>query len=848
MTENRLVLMAPLSGVMMPLEQVPDPVFAQKLVGDGVSIDPTSQDLLAPCDGQIVQIHACGHALTLQTEQGIEIMMHIGLDTVHLKGKGFTPKVKNGDQVKTGDILITFDADEVARKARSLLTQILVTTPERIASWKRNTGVFEAGRRPLLEVTLQSSAAAATTGEGRLLTSEAVVISNPTGLHARPAAVLVQLARRFKADIRLRKGDAQANARSVVSIMALDVRHGDKVLVTAQGADAEQALALIVPELKNGLGEGAATVGAPPSAPAERAAQPVSPPVRAKSDDPNVLVGVSASPGLAVGRIFRLQHQEIAVAEQGDTPEVERRRLGEALEQAKLQLTSLHDRLAQTADAGKAAIFAAHQELLEDPDVLELAESAIAKGKSAAFAWNKAYAVQADRLATMKNELLAARANDLRDVGRRVLRILTGTTEEKRSFPAETILVAEDLTPSDTANLDRARVLGFCTVAGGSTSHVAILARSLGIPAIAGIEPRVLETVDQTPAVLDGSKGILRLHPSEEEMTRVRKQQQEQAAQREIELKSAAEPAVTRDGHRVLVTANVGGLADAEQSVKLGGEGVGLLRSEFLFIDRNSPPDENEQAQTYQNMAKALGTERTLVIRTLDVGGDKPLTYLPIPREDNPFLGERGIRVSLDRPEIFRTQLRAILRASVGHRIHVMFPMIASVAEWRAARGLLEAEARALGVPVVPAGIMVEVPSAALLAEHFAAEADFFSLGTNDLTQYTLAMDRGHPKLAPHIDGLHPAVLRLIKATVDGGRDRKRSVSVCGGLAGDARAVPVLIGLGVDKLSVSVPSIPTVKAQIRRLTLEGCRTLAQKALGAADAVQVRQLVDEAMKA
>jgi len=846
-TENRLVLMAPLSGVMMPLEQVPDPVFAQKLVGDGVSIDPTSQDLLAPCDGRVIQIHACGHALTLQTEQGLEIMMHIGLDTVHLKGKGFAPKVKAGDQVKTGQLLITFDADAVARQARSLLTQILVTTPERVGSWKRNTGLFEAGRQPLLELVLQGAGATAdSAGEGRLLTSEAVVVPNPTGLHARPAAVLVQLARRFKADIRLRKGEGAANARSVVSIMALDVRHGDKILLTAQGVDAEQALALIVPELKNGLGEtGSAPVQ---EATGGKSAQVAAPPVRPRSEDPHVLVGVSASPGLAVGSIYRLRHQEIAVVEDGDSPEAERVRLREALEQAKLQLTSLHDRLAMTADAGKAAIFAAHQELLEDPDVLELAESAMAKGKSAAFAWSKAFAVQADRLAAMKNELLAARANDLRDVGRRVLRLITGTTEEKRSFPAETILVAEDLTPSDTANLDRAKVLGFCTVAGGSTSHVAILARSLGIPAIAGIEPRVLETADQTPAVLDGTRGVLRLHPSNEEMTRVKKQQAELAAQREVEIRSAAEPAITTDGHRVAVVANIGGQADSEQSVKLGGEGVGLLRSEFLFIDRNSPPNEDEQTQTYQNMARALGTERTLVIRTLDVGGDKPLPYLPIPREDNPFLGERGIRVSLDRPEIFRTQLRAILRASVGYRIHVMFPMVASLAEWRAARGQLEVEARALGIPIIPAGIMVEVPAAALLAEHFADEADFFSLGTNDLTQYTLAMDRGHPKLAPHVDGLHPSVLKLIKTTIDGARPRKRSVSVCGGLAGDSRAVPVLIGLGIDKLSVSVPSIPAVKAQIRRLSLRDCQSLAQKALAAGDAAQVRSLVDDALKA
>ncbi len=857
MTRNQpqtLVLKAPMSGVLVPIELVPDPVFAQKIVGDGISIDPVDPVLKAPCDGTVTQVHSCGHAITFSPVAGLEIMMHIGIDTVHLKGDGFKPLVRAGDAIKAGQPLIEFDPDLIARRAASLLTQVLVTTPERVASMKPATGSVSSGSDIVLEIHLAEPAAVAPVAGADLaktITSEAVIVPNPTGLHARPAAVLAGLARRYKSEIRLHRGTAAANARSLVAIMGLDVRCGDKVHLTAKGPDAEAALTAILPAVRDGLGEGGgrpaqvATVVPSGTVAAPKAdARPAAP----VSGDPNRLTGVSASPGLAVGRIRKLVRSDLHIPETAEPPEIERRNLGEALEQAKQQTGALHDRLAAAADAGKAAIFAAHQELMDDPDVLDLTESAIAKGKSAAAAWNAAITVQADRLAAMSNELLAARANDLRDVGRRVLRILLGVGEEKREFPPETILVAEDLTPSDTAALDRGKVLGFATVAGGATSHVAILARSLGLPAIAAIEPRVLDVADDLPAVLDGSNGILRLNPPTAEIEKVRGEQRAAEERRRAEFAAAAEPALTRDGSKIAVVANIGGQADADESVKLGGEGVGLLRSEFLFLDRAVPPTEDEQAAAYTAMARALGQGRTLTIRTLDVGGDKPLSYLPLPREENPFLGVRGLRIALDRPDIMRPQLRAVLRAAAagGAAVQVMFPMIASLAEFRAARDILEEEAKALGVASVPAGIMVEVPSAALLAERFAHEAAFFSIGTNDLTQYTLAMDRGHPKLASQVDGLHPAVLQLIALTVRAARDRQRPVSVCGGLAGDARAVPILLGLGVDKLSVSVPAIPSIKALVRRLAMSDCRSLAEKALTLDSPAAVRDLAASAV--
>ncbi|MGB5734795.1 MAG: phosphoenolpyruvate--protein phosphotransferase, partial [Thiohalocapsa sp.] len=474
------------------------------------------------------------------------------------------------------------------------------------------------------------------------------------------------------------------------------------------------------------------------------------------------------------------------------------------------------------------------------------AESAIAKGKSAAFAWQRAYTTHADRLSKLKNAIMAGRAADLRDVGRRVLGILTGHASEEPEIPAGSILIAEELSPSDTAKLDPTQVLGFATVGGGATSHVAILARSLDIPAVAGIEPRALDLANGTQVILDGGKGQVRIDPDPAEVDRILTLKHKLAEKKQADLSAAHEPATTTDGHRVEVVANIGGLDDAKQSVTLGGEGVGLLRSEFLYLERQTAPSEDEQAQIYADIATALDG-RPMIIRTLDVGGDKPLPYLPMPREENPFLGIRGVRIGLEKPELLRTQVRAILRAAKGHKLRMMFPMIATIDEIRSVKGLVDEERAKIADADqaehgVELGIMVEVPSAAVMARQFAKEVDFFSIGTNDLTQYTLAMDRGHPKLGAKADAMNPAVLRLIKQTVDGADAEGKWVGVCGGIASDPQAVAILVGIGVDELSVSVPAIPAVKAEVRTRSLADCQALAEQALACDTAAEVRALV------
>lgn len=834
-------LSSPLDGVVMPLEQVPDPVFSQKLVGDGLSIDPLSQTLTAPCAGVVAQLFPTGHALTLTTPEGVDIMMHIGLDTVNLKGEGFTPKVAEGQSVNPGDPLIAFDADYLATNAKSLLTLVVVTNGEKIAGIESASGLVRAGEGPLLTLTLAEEAGEADASAGKRVVSDPVLIPNPTGLHARPAAVLANLAKKFQSKVLLQRGDDQANAKSLVSVMGIEVANGDKVVVIAEGADADAALAAIVPELAAGLGDEGTR---PAPAPATTEPDPANAPApRPRSSDPNLLLGVAASPGLGVGNVYQMRREEVEVHETAsDDPRRERRALEDAIERGKNELEALQAELHAKGDPKKAAIFAAHQELLADPDLLDIAESAIAKGKGAAFAWQSAYGTHAERLAKLKNEIMAGRAADLRDVGRRVLGIIIGKPVEEPKPPTGSILIAEDLAPSDTAKLNPKEVFGFATVGGGATSHVAILARSLDIPAIAGIEPRALELPNGSEVILDGSKGELRINPGKAEVERITQAKRRMAQKKAADLAAAFEPADTTDGHNVEVVANIGGISDARQAVKLGTEGVGLLRSEFLYLERSSAPSEDEQTEIYADIADAL-EGKPLIIRTLDVGGDKPLPYLPMPREENPFLGIRGVRIGLDRPEILRTQVRAVLRAGHGRRIRMMFPMIATLDEIRSVKGLVDEERRNVAdAGDVELGIMVEVPAAAVMARQLAREVAFFSIGTNDLTQYTLAMDRGHPKLAAKADAMNPAVLRLIAQTVEGASSEGKWVGVCGGIASDPQAVPILVGLGVRELSCSVPAIPSVKSAVRERSYHECRKLAEQALAQDTAAAVRALV------
>ncbi len=402
------------------------------------------------------------------------------------------------------------------------------------------------------------------------------------------------------------------------------------------------------------------------------------------------------------------------------------------------------------------------------------------------------------------------------------------------------ILAAEDLAPSDTASLDPKRTLGLVTAGGGPTSHTAIIARALDIPAIVAVGGSLLEQPDGTICILDGNAGKLYPAPGEAALASARQAQQDLRGRRDEEYETRYQPAILMDGSRVEVAANIGKPEEAAQAVEAGAEGVGLLRTEFLFLGRATPPTEDEQFAAYGEMTAALNG-LPLIIRTLDIGGDKQIPYLSLPPEANPFLGVRGIRLCLRRPDLFEPQLRAIYRAASTGPIRIMFPMVATIEEWRSAREQAERVRRELGAPPVEMGIMVEVPSTVLLAREFAREVDFFSVGTNDLTQYALAMDRQHPSLAKQADALHPAVLRMIEGVVRAANAEGKWVGVCGGIAGDPRGAVILAGLGVKELSMSIPGIAAVKAHLRRISLAQAQAVARQALACATADQVRGL-------
>jgi phosphoenolpyruvate-protein phosphotransferase len=568
------------------------------------------------------------------------------------------------------------------------------------------------------------------------------------------------------------------------------------------------------------------------------------------------LRGIAASRGIAIGPAFHFRRTELCFeCCTVEDPTAQWARFEAALETAREQLADVYAKAEAESGAEQAAIFQAHALMLEDPELLETVRTAIEEQNvSAESALSDAAEMYAQMLESLDDEYLSARAADVRDVATRVLRILLDVAESPcAGLTVPSIILARDLTPSDTVLLDKSLVIGFCTAEGGATSHTAILARGLGLPAIVGASPEVLEIADGVALVLDGSDGTLLVEPDEEMVARYRARQTAAATHLAQARQMAHEPAVTRDDHRVEVVANVSSVEGAQAALEAGAEGVGLLRTEFLYLERGHLPDEEEQYRAYRAIVDVF-SDLPVILRTLDIGGDKELPYLDLPQEMNPFLGLRAIRLCLAQPDLFRPQLRAALQAGAGRNLKLMFPMVATVSEMRAARAVLEecrAELLAEGQPVaeeMEIGIMVEVPAAALMADHLAAEVDFFSIGTNDLSQYTLAADRTNAQVAPLATGFQPAVLRLVRDVIAAAHAQGKWVGLCGELAGEPLAIPILLGLGLDEFSMNPPAIPLAKQIIRTLTLDEAREVAQAALELDSPDTVRALVRERVPA
>ncbi|WP_334004427.1 phosphoenolpyruvate--protein phosphotransferase [Sphingomonas aerolata] len=764
-----ILLSAPMQGWALPIDQVPDAVFADRMLGDGVAIDPTGDGLYAPCDATVLTLLDSGHAITLRTAEGAEILIHIGLDTVALGGRGFSPCVAVGDRVVTGAPLIRFDLDLLVREARAVVTPIIVVNPDRFAITQYTTDRQVALGDPLMTIEpvagIRPDAATGGAVAGDILT-RTITVPLAHGIHARPAARLGALAKRYTADVTVTRDANTSSILSPIGLLALGVRYNDSITLDARGPDAADALDAIAALILSGMDE-----AAPAPAPAPAAASPA----RAAID--GALLGVTAAPGLAVGKARWFRHAEIDVSEQGQGIAVENERFASAI-------TTLAARLAEqtrhSAGAQKA-IVEAHAAMLDDPVLRNGTQAQIAAGKSAGHAWRATIRPLADALRAGTDARLAERADDMLDLERQLLAVLEGVETTVPVFPPETILLADDLLPSDILALDRATVIGLCVARGGPTSHVAILAATIGLPALVAVGPALAPLADGTPVILEASEGLMRVDPDADTLVAAQVRLAQAEIRRADMLARAGELCRMADGTRIEAFANLGSIGDARLARDNGAEGSGLLRTEFLFLERESAPSVAEQTADYQAIADALDG-RPLIVRLLDIGGDKPAPYLPMDAEENPALGLRGIRVGLAYPQMLEDQVRAILSVRPTGQCRIMVPMIASLDELRAVRAAVDRIAAELDLPDrVPVGVMIETPAAAVTADLIASEADFLSVGTNDLTQYTLAMDRGNPAVAPGIDGLHPAVLRLIAQTCKGGAVHGRWTGVCGG-------------------------------------------------------------------
>ncbi|MCM5554292.1 phosphoenolpyruvate--protein phosphotransferase [Pleomorphomonas sp. NRK KF1] len=840
---SALQLLSPLAGRSMPLADSPDPVFSAGLIGKGIAIDPSVGELRAPCDGTVAATHASGHAVTVRSDGGAEVLIHLGVDTVNLGGAGFTVHVVEGQRVSAGDRLVSFDIAAIKPNVTSMVSMMVVANGEAFSVVSTATGRDVAFGEPVMTVEPVDNRSAEAAGDGEVV-ELSLPLSIAHGLHARPAAVLANAAKAHGGAVTVTCRGNTANAKSVVALMGLGTRFGDLLEIRIEGPGADATADNLLDLVLSGLGDPIADGPAPDeetTLPVSNLADSARRPGAEREPDfePGanaVIRGRSAVVGLAAGSVTRRNRDVVDLPRNGAGATSERQRLAAALAAVKA-------RLAVEANGPHGAIAAAHRELLDDPGLIEAAEADIAAGRSAEWAWNAACVGQAELLASLSDARMAERAADMCDIAAQVLAALAGRSgiSGLSALPAGSIVLADEILPSEMAGLAVGHIAALLMRNGGPTSHAAIIAAGLGIPTVVALGADADRVPDGATVVVDAGLGQITVFPSDQALDLANRRIGEWADSRAIQRANAHADCHLADGTRIEIFANLGEVGEGALAVSEGAEGCGLLRTEFLFQKRSSAPSEDEQLAQYQAIADELGS-RPLIIRTLDVGGDKPLAYLPLPKEDNPFLGLRGVRVSLVQPDLLRTQVRAILRVKPYGVARIMVPMVASVAEMIAVRAIVDEERQALGrAEPIEVGAMIEIPAAAVAAAQLAEVCDFFSVGTNDLTQYALAMDRGNPTVAPGIDALHPGVLGLIRLAAEGATKRGRLLAVCGGAASDPVSAPILVGLGVRELSVAPAAIPEIKATLSALTLSRCEAVAAAALRATGADEVRAM-------
>lgn len=562
--------------------------------------------------------------------------------------------------------------------------------------------------------------------------------------------------------------------------------------------------------------------------------------------------GLGTSPGIGIGKVFVFKEPELKIEKKEiKNTEEEINRLELSLKKSTDEIDNIYNITLNTIGEDEAEIFTAHRMMLEDPEFVGGVKEKIKDEKvNAEWAVNEVANFYIDMFENIEDEYLKARAADLRDVSKRLLRALLNVeTPDLISISEKSIIIAEDLTPSDTAQMNKEMVVGIVTELGGRTSHTSIMARTLEVPAIAGVKDATDIFVHGDGIIVDGDSGEIIIKPTEEQLKEYKNKQEQLEEFKIILKKMKGQETISKDGYKVELAGNIGTAKDVESVLENDGEGVGLFRTEFLYMDKDRLPTEEEQFQSYKEVAEKLG-DKPLVIRTLDVGGDKDLPYLDLPKEMNPFLGYRAIRLCLDRVDIFKTQLRAILRASAFGNVKIMFPMISNIKEIRDSKAIIEGlklDLKAENIdfdPNLEIGIMVEIPAVAIHSEAFAKEVDFFSIGTNDLIQYTLAVDRGNTEIAYLYNQFHPAVLRLIKMTIDNGHKEGIWVGMCGEVAGDQKLIPLLLAMGLDEFSMGAASILKSRYLIKQLSKDNISKMLDEILSLPRAEDVEKYIEE----
>lgn len=807
----RVDIQAPCRGFVVALDAIPDAAFAGGALGPGIGIEPLESGLYAPCDAEVIAVSRTRHAVTLKAGNGAEILIHAGIDTVKLDGKGFAPQVSAGQSVKAGDPLLQLDLGALAEAAPSLCTPVIITNGDAFAvDVLAAPGLVDRGAQ-ILQATATTAVAELADSSGESA-RETLILELADGVHARPAARIAKCAKGFSGRIELVRDGVTVNAKSAASLMGLGTAHGDRIEIIATGSGAAEAVAELAALIRAGAGDAVTPVAAD---------SPVL--VEAPAGTPAELSGVAASPGVAVGPIHLHTAAQFDIPATAEDIAAEQARLDAALKQVQ---TAIADE-ARQARGERAALLEAHAELADDPALIDAARDLIAQGASAGAAWQAVTREQAAQLEATGDKRMAERVADLADIEARILGALYGTAEAVD--PADlsgAIIIAADLLPSEFMRYAQAGIAGLALAEGGATSHVAILAAAENVPALIGLGPRALSLPQGNPALLDTAACKLVLDPPDAAVTAIRDRKRQRKEAEALAALAAGDPARTRDDRRIHVYANLASIDDATSALRNGAEGCGLLRTEFLFTHRRTPPGETEQAEVYMAISQCLKNQ-PLTVRTLDIGGDKPVPFLDLGDEPNPALGLRGIRTLFAHPELMREQVRALLGVAARRDIQIMLPMVSSPSELVDFRRIARELADEMEIDKLPPiGTMIETPASAVIADQICAVADFVSIGTNDLTQYTLAMDRGHAALAGRMDALHPAVLALIGQVGAAARRAGIPASVCGGLASDPVAVPALIGLGIGKLSVVQSMIAPIKAIVRELDAEHCTRFA----------------------